>query len=204
MLPHAELEDQPHAPVVLGCGAGAACASVRKSTSSSVDPLEGQTQTENRGEGTEGVAEVPIEVPVEKIDTSVRDALSRAGGSWLVRCSSDGLRVGREGERGRARMLQRLASSRAVGQWSRALDNSSFGSRSSSLAFATDEVMSASSMMAQDANEAASNRLGLLWLRRRKKTGGALTWRVIGEAGGRRSLVRDRRRIRGSQNEDGL
>ena len=51
-----------------------------------------------------------------------------------------------EVERERARMLQRLDSSRAVGQWSGAYDNSSFGSCSSSLAFE----------MAQVANEAAS------------------------------------------------
>ena len=50
-----------------------------------------------------------------------------------------------EGERERARTLQRLELSRAVGQWSGAHDNSSFGSCSSSLAFDTDEAMSASS-----------------------------------------------------------
>ena len=42
-----------------------------------------------------------------------------------------------EGERERARTLQRLESSRAIGQWSRAQDNSSFRSCSSSLAFDT-------------------------------------------------------------------
>ena len=52
--------------------------------------------------------------------------------------------------------MQRLESSRAVGQWSGAHDNSSFGSCSSSLAFDTDEAMSASSKMAQDADEAKS------------------------------------------------
>ena len=61
-----------------------------------------------------------------------------------------------EGERERARMLQRLESSRAVGQWSGARDNSSFGSCSSSLAFDTDEIMSASSKTAKEADEAMS------------------------------------------------
>ena len=50
-----------------------------------------------------------------------------------------------EGERERARMLQRLRGSRAVGQWSHAQDNLSFKSCSSSLAFDTEEVRSASS-----------------------------------------------------------
>ena len=50
-------------------------------------------------------------------------------------------------ERERARMLQR---------WSGAQDNSSFGSCSSSLAFSTDEVMSASSKIAKDVEEAVS------------------------------------------------
>ena len=51
-------------------------------------------------------------------------------------------------------MLQRLESSGAVGQWSGAFDNSSFGSCSSSLAFDADEAMSVSSKMAPDADEA--------------------------------------------------
>ena len=61
-----------------------------------------------------------------------------------------------EAEKKRARTLQKLESSRAVGQWSGAHDNSSFGSDSSSLPFGTDEAMSASSEMAQDADEAMS------------------------------------------------
>ena len=60
-----------------------------------------------------------------------------------------------EGVWARARMLQRLESSRAVGQWSGAHDNSSFGSCSFSWVL-TDEVMSASSKMGQDAEEAMS------------------------------------------------
>ena len=59
-----------------------------------------------------------------------------------------------EGERERARTLQRLESSRAIGQWSGVHDNSSSVSCSSSLAFDTDEAMSASSKMARDADEA--------------------------------------------------
>ena len=51
--------------------------------------------------------------------------------------------------------MQRLESSRAVGQWPEAHDNSSIGS-CSSLAFNTDETISASSKMAQDADEAKS------------------------------------------------
>ena len=50
----------------------------------------------------------------------------------------------------RARTSQRWESSRAMGQWS------GFGSRSSSLAFDTDEAMSASSWMAKEADEAIS------------------------------------------------
>ena len=53
-------------------------------------------------------------------------------------------------------MLQRLESSRAAGQWSGAIDNSSYGSCSSFLAFDTDEAMSASSKMAQDVDVAMS------------------------------------------------
>ena len=59
-----------------------------------------------------------------------------------------------EGERERARMLQRLESPRAGGQWSGNHDNSSFGS--CSLAFDTDEAMSAPSKRAKDADEAKS------------------------------------------------
>ena len=92
-------------------------------------------------------------------------------------------------------MLQRLESSRAVGQWSGAHGNSSFGSCSSSLAFDTDKVMSASSKMAQDADEAMSESSWTALAKRKVRDGG--------EAGVRRSLVRDRRRIRGSQKEDG-
>ena len=61
-----------------------------------------------------------------------------------------------EGERERARMLQTLELSGAVGQCSGAFDNSSFGSCSSSMALDTDEAMSASSKMAQDADDAMS------------------------------------------------
>ena len=50
-----------------------------------------------------------------------------------------------EGERERARTMQRLEASSAIGPWSRAHGNSSFGSCSSSLAFDTDEAMSATS-----------------------------------------------------------
>ena len=57
-----------------------------------------------------------------------------------------------EGDRERARTLQRLEASRAMGPWSGAHDNSSFGSCSSSLAFDTapdvDEVKSESSWTA--------------------------------------------------------
>ena len=53
-------------------------------------------------------------------------------------------------------MLQWLESSGAVGQCSKAFDNSSFGSCSSSLALDTDEAMSASSKMAQNADDAMS------------------------------------------------
>ena len=61
-----------------------------------------------------------------------------------------------EGERERARTLQRLESSRAIGQWSGVHDNSSFGSCSFFLAFDTDEALSASSQMAKDADETMS------------------------------------------------
>ena len=61
-----------------------------------------------------------------------------------------------DGERERARMLQRLESSGAVGQWSGAFDNSSFGSCSSSLVLDADEAVSASSKMAQDVDDAVS------------------------------------------------
>ena len=62
-----------------------------------------------------------------------------------------------EGEREKARMLQRFDSSRAVGQWSRAHDNSTYVSfPSCSSSHLTDEAMSASSKMAQDADEAMS------------------------------------------------
>ena len=50
--------------------------------------------------------------------------------------------------------VQRMELSGAVGHCSRAFDNSSFGSCSSSLALDTDEAMSASSRVAQDADEA--------------------------------------------------
>ena len=59
-------------------------------------------------------------------------------------------------KRERARMLQRLELRGAVGHFSGALDNSSFGSCSSSLALDTDEAMSASARMAQDADDAMS------------------------------------------------
>ena len=61
-----------------------------------------------------------------------------------------------ESERERARMLQGMELSGAVGHCSGGLDNSSFGSCSSSLALDTDEAMSASSKMAQDADDAMS------------------------------------------------
>ena len=61
-----------------------------------------------------------------------------------------------EGERKRARTLQRLEASRATGPWSEAHDTSSFGSCSFSLAFDTDEVMSASSQMGTDTDKAWS------------------------------------------------
>ena len=61
-----------------------------------------------------------------------------------------------EGERERARTLQRLESSRATGQWSGVHDTSSFGSCSFFLAFDTAEAMSASSQMAKDADETIS------------------------------------------------
>ena len=62
-----------------------------------------------------------------------------------------------EGERERARTLQGLEASRAIVPWSGAHDNSSSGSCSSSLAFGTDDAMSASSRMAQDVDEAMSD-----------------------------------------------
>ena len=61
-----------------------------------------------------------------------------------------------EGERERAGTLQRLESSREMGQWSRVHDDSSSGSCSSSVAFDTDEALSASSKMAKDAEEVMS------------------------------------------------
>ena len=57
---------------------------------------------------------------------------------------------------------------RAVGQCSRAFGSSSVGACSSSLTLDTDEAMSASSKMAQDADDA------MLWQRGRKGIGGAL------------------------------
>ena len=68
--------------------------------------------------------------------------------------------------------------SRAVGHFSGALGNSSFGSCSSSLALDTEEAMSASSRVAQDADDAMSESSWKLWQRGRKETGGALTCRV--------------------------
>ena len=70
--------------------------------------------------------------------------------------------------------MQRLEASRATGPQSRGHDNSSFGSCSSSLAFNTDEAMSASSRMAQDADEAMSEQS----VTALAKAGGSLTWRV--------------------------
>ena len=61
-----------------------------------------------------------------------------------------------EGERERARTLQRLDASRATGPWSGAHDNSSLGSCSSSSAFDTHEAVSASSQMGKDADDAMS------------------------------------------------
>ena len=58
-----------------------------------------------------------------------------------------------EGEMERARTTPRLEASSAIGPWSGGHDNSSFGSCSSSLAFNTVEAMSASSKMAQDADD---------------------------------------------------
>ena len=49
-----------------------------------------------------------------------------------------------------------LELSGAVGHFSGTLDNSSFGSCSSSLALDTDEAVSASSWVAQDADDAMS------------------------------------------------
>ena len=62
-----------------------------------------------------------------------------------------------------------------------AFETSSFGSCASSLALDTDEAMSASSKMAQDVR--CPNRLGLLWQRGRKETGGALPGGWSREAG---------------------
>ena len=70
----------------------------------------------------------------------------------------------------------------------------------------TDEAMSASSRMAQEVvGEATSeSSRDCSGKRRRKETGGALTWRVMsGEAGGKRSVVRHQRRLRGTQRRDG-
>ena len=61
-----------------------------------------------------------------------------------------------EGERDRARTLQRFESPRGMGQSFGVHDNSSFDSCSSSLAFDTDEAMSASSKMVKDVGEAMS------------------------------------------------
>ena len=61
-----------------------------------------------------------------------------------------------EGERERARMMQRLGGSRAIGPWSGGHDYSSFGSCSSSLALHTVDAMSAFSRMAQEVDEAMS------------------------------------------------
>ena len=55
-----------------------------------------------------------------------------------------------------ARTLQRLEASRAIGPWSGTHDNSSSGSCSSSLVCDTDEAVSASSQMGNDADEAWS------------------------------------------------
>ena len=52
--------------------------------------------------------------------------------------------------------MQRLEVSRAIGPWSGGHDYSSFGLCSSSLAFNTDEAMSASSRVAQGVDEAMS------------------------------------------------
>ena len=52
--------------------------------------------------------------------------------------------------------MQRLEASRAMGPWSGGHDYSSLGSCSSSLAFNTDEAVSATSRMAQEVDEAMS------------------------------------------------
>ena len=61
--------------------------------------------------------------------------------------------IKREGERERARTMQRLEVTRTKSPWS-GHDRSSFGSCSSSLAPNTNEAMSASSRMAQEMEEA--------------------------------------------------
>ena len=81
-----------------------------------------------------------------------------------------------EVERERARALQRLESSTAVGAIVRSPRQfPPLVLCSSSLAFDTDEAMSASSKMAKDADEATSESS---WDCSGKETGGALTWRV--------------------------
>ena len=59
-----------------------------------------------------------------------------------------------EGDRERARMIQVMELSGAVGHCPGALENSSFGSCPSSLAHDTDEATSASSWVAQDPDDA--------------------------------------------------
>ena len=90
-------------------------------------------------------------------------------------------------------MLQRLESSTAVGQWSGAHDNSSFGSCSSSLAFDTDEAMSASSKRTKEADEAMSE---TSWTD--LASGKERDWWSIDLEGDMEKLEDDRRKMRRS------
>ena len=79
-----------------------------------------------------------------------------------------------EGERERARTMQRLEVTRTMSPWS-GHARSSLGSCSSPN---TDEAMSASSRMAQEMEEAKSEASWTALAKKRKETGGASTWKV--------------------------
>ena len=73
-------------------------------------------------------------------------------------------------------MIPVMELSGAIGQFSGALDNSSFGSCSSSLALDTDVAMSASSRMAQDANDAMSEASWPALAKEKERDWGEMKW----------------------------
>ena len=92
---------------------------------------------------------------------SIKRRSSRNSRSWRSKgqgklwrsCKKEHMLIKCEGERERARIMQRLEASSATGPWSGGHDNSSFGFLARPH---TDEAMSASSRMVQEVDEATS------------------------------------------------